>query len=140
MLAPVFGGATRQHSVRNGLTALEPRAPALVLVHDAVRPFVSAAVVDRVVAALRDAEGALVALPVTDTVKRAGEDRRVAATVPREGLWTAQTPQGFRFASLLAAHRHAAATGRDDLTDDAAVAEWAGLEVVLVEESAATSS
>lgn len=133
VLAPVFGGATRQHSVRNGLTALEPRAPALVLVHDAVRPFVSAAVVDRVVAALRDAEGALVALPVTDTVKRAGEDRRVAATVPREGLWTAQTPQGFRFASLLAAHRHAAATGRDDLTDDAAVAEWAGLEVVLVE-------
>jgi 2-C-methyl-D-erythritol 4-phosphate cytidylyltransferase/2-C-methyl-D-erythritol 2,4-cyclodiphosphate synthase len=133
VLAPVFGGATRQHSVRNGLAALEPRAPGIVLVHDAVRPFVSPAVVDRVVAALAKAEGALAGLPVTDTVKRADEGRRITATVPRDGLWTAQTPQGFRFSSLLAAHRHAAAAGRDDLTDDAAVAEWAGLEVVLVE-------
>lgn len=133
LLAPVTGGATRQVSVRNGLDALEPRSPALVLVHDAVRPFVGAAMIDRVVAALAAADAVLAALPVTDTVKRAGDGQRVAETIPRDGLWTAQTPQGFRFASLLAAHRRAAAAGREDLTDDAAVAEWAGLEVVLVE-------
>jgi 2-C-methyl-D-erythritol 4-phosphate cytidylyltransferase/2-C-methyl-D-erythritol 2,4-cyclodiphosphate synthase len=130
---PVPGGATRQHSVRNGLEILAGDPPDVVLVHDAVRPFVSAAVIDRVLAALANADGAIAALPVTDTVKRAGSGRRIAETIPRDGLWTAQTPQGFRFGALLAAHRRAAEAGRSDLTDDAAVAEWAGLDVTLVE-------
>ena len=133
LLPPVHGGATRQHSVRNGLTALATAPPDLVLVHDAVRPFIGTAVVDRVLGALAASPGAIAALPVTDTVKRAGDGRRIAETIPRDRLWTAQTPQGFHFAALLAAHAKAAEAGRTDLTDDAAVAEWAGLDVTLVE-------
>lgn len=131
--APVHGGATRQHSVRNGLAALAADPPDLVLVHDAVRPFVAAPVIDRVLAALAGFEGAIAALPVTDTVKRADAGRRITETIPRDGLWTAQTPQGFRYPALMAAHLRAAEAGRTDLTDDAAVAEWAGLAVTLVE-------
>ncbi len=133
LLPPVHGGVTRQHSVRNGLTALAATLPDLVLVHDAVRPFIGAAVVDRVLGALAASAGAIAALPVTDTVKRAGDGRRIAETIPRDGLWTAQTPQGFHYAALLSAHVKAAEAGRADLTDDAAVAEWAGLDVTLVE-------
>lgn len=130
--AAVTGGATRQQSVRNGLMALAGSPPDLVLVHDAVRPFVGAAVVDRVLQALAASPGAIAALPVTDTVKRAGDGRRITDTIPRDGLWTAQTPQGFHYAALLAAHVKAAEADRHDLTDDAAVAEWAGLDVTLV--------
>jgi 2-C-methyl-D-erythritol 4-phosphate cytidylyltransferase/2-C-methyl-D-erythritol 2,4-cyclodiphosphate synthase len=130
---PVAGGATRQVSVRHGLEALAETAPDAVLVHDAVRPFVSAGIVDRVLAALEASEGAIAALPVTDTVKRADVARTITGTIARDGLWTAQTPQGFRFATLLAAHRSAAAAGRTDLTDDAAVAEWAGFRVSVVD-------
>jgi 2-C-methyl-D-erythritol 4-phosphate cytidylyltransferase/2-C-methyl-D-erythritol 2,4-cyclodiphosphate synthase len=133
LATPVHGGATRQDSVRHGLEALALDPPEFVLVHDAVRPFVSPAVIDRVLAALATSDGAIAALPVTDTVKRADSGRRITDTIPRDGLWTAQTPQGFRFAALLAAHRRAAEAGRTDLTDDAAVAEWAGLSVALVE-------
>jgi 2-C-methyl-D-erythritol 4-phosphate cytidylyltransferase/2-C-methyl-D-erythritol 2,4-cyclodiphosphate synthase len=132
LLAPVEGGATRQASVRNGLGALEPQAPDHVLIHDAVRPFVSPDIVGRVIEALAAAPGAIAGLPVADTLKRAGAGSRITATVDRSGLWRAQTPQGFRFADILAAHRAAAAAGREDLTDDAAVAELAGLPVVLV--------
>lgn len=133
-LAPaVSGGATRQESVRRGLEALASEAPDLVLVHDAARPFVSPAILDRTVAALADCDGALVAVRLVDTLKRADAAGLVAGTVPRDGMWAAQTPQGFRFAPLLAAHARAAAAGRDDFTDDAAVAEWAGLPVRLVE-------
>lgn len=130
---PVHGGETRQHSVRNGLKALDEGAPDVVLVHDAVRPFITAPVIDRVLAALVGCEGAIPALPVTDTVKRAGRGHRIVETLPRDGLWTAQTPQGFRYRALAAAHLQAAEAGRSDLTDDAAVAEWAGLAVTLVE-------
>lgn len=133
-LAPaVVGGATRQASVRAGLAALRDAPPALVLVHDAARPFVSSAVLDRTIAALGHDDAVLVAVPVVDTLKRADAEARVAATVSREGLWAAQTPQGFRYDRLLAAHDRAAAEGRHDFTDDAAVAEWAGLAVRLVE-------
>lgn len=130
---PVPGGPTRQHSVRNGLMAFASSPPDLVLVHDAVRPFIGTAVVDRVLRALATSPGAIAALPVTDTVKRAGDGRRITETIPRDGLWTAQTPQGFHYAALLAAHVKAVEADRNDLTDDAAVAEWAGLEVSLVE-------
>ncbi|MEO3430104.1 bifunctional 2-C-methyl-D-erythritol 4-phosphate cytidylyltransferase/2-C-methyl-D-erythritol 2,4-cyclodiphosphate synthase [Pelagibius sp. CAU 1746] len=128
---PVAGGASRQESVLRGLESLAEEAPARVLIHDGARPFVSAAVIDRVLAALEDSPGAIAALPVVDTLKRDREGH-IAGTQDRSGLWGAQTPQGFRYAEILAAHR--AATG-EELTDDAAVAERAGLEVALVEGS-----
>ncbi|MDX9860544.1 MAG: bifunctional 2-C-methyl-D-erythritol 4-phosphate cytidylyltransferase/2-C-methyl-D-erythritol 2,4-cyclodiphosphate synthase [Rhodospirillales bacterium] len=131
LLRPADGGAERQDSVRLGLESLEGMAPDLVLIHDAARPFVDAALVSRVIAALNDHPGAIPAVPVIDTLKR--EIGGLAAgTVERAGLWRAQTPQGFRFAEILAAHRRFAGTG---LTDDAAVAERAGLAVALVDGS-----
>jgi 2-C-methyl-D-erythritol 4-phosphate cytidylyltransferase/2-C-methyl-D-erythritol 2,4-cyclodiphosphate synthase len=97
-----------------------------------VRPFVTPGIIARVLAALKDTPGAVAALPLADTLKRATPDRRVAETIDRAGLWQAQTPQGFRFLDILAAHEAAAAAGAADFTDDAAVAEWAGLPVALV--------
>lgn len=132
LLPPVNGGATRQESVRRGLESLEPLAPDLVLVHDAARPMLDRALTARVRTALAQYDGAIPALPVVDTLKRAagGQPPLIAGTVERSGLWRAQTPQGFRFAKLLAAHRRA--SGRE-FTDDAAVAEAAGLAVALVD-------
>ncbi len=132
-VAPVVGGANRQESVRLGLEALADFAPDRVLVHDAARPFVSSTILDRALAALGENEAVLVAVPVVDTLKRAGDGALVVDTVSRDGLWAAQTPQGFHFAPLLAAHTRAATEGRTDFTDDAAVAEWAGMTVTLVE-------
>jgi 2-C-methyl-D-erythritol 4-phosphate cytidylyltransferase/2-C-methyl-D-erythritol 2,4-cyclodiphosphate synthase len=132
---PVTGGATRQASVLNGLNALAGAAPDYVLIHDAARPFVSAATVSNVIAALRKRPAALAALPVTDTLKQATTDELVTKTVPRSGLWRAQTPQGFHFAPILSAHREAAEAGLGQFTDDAAIAEWAGLDVAIVEDS-----
>jgi 2-C-methyl-D-erythritol 4-phosphate cytidylyltransferase / 2-C-methyl-D-erythritol 2,4-cyclodiphosphate synthase len=138
ILAPVAGGATRQASVRNGLEALaalpppRPSPPAgglpdLVLVHDAARPVIPAGTVPALLAALREAPGAIPAVAVADTLKR-GEAGRIVETVPRAGLFRAQTPQAFRFADLLAAHR-AAGT---EATDDAQLLEAAGLPVALI--------
>ena len=134
---PVLGGATRQRSVLNGLRALAPLSPSSVLIHDAARPFVTPDIVDRVLAALQRSPGAIAAVPLADTLKRAGHDSHIEATLDRAGLWRAQTPQGFRFNAILQAHEAALAAGRGDLTDDAAVAEWAGLPVELVEGSEA---
>jgi 2-C-methyl-D-erythritol 4-phosphate cytidylyltransferase/2-C-methyl-D-erythritol 2,4-cyclodiphosphate synthase len=139
LLGPVEGGATRQASVRNGLKALASHAPDRVLIHDAVRPFATSATIDGVIEALEHAAGALAAVPLTDTLKRAGPDARIAATLHRAGLWRAQTPQGFRYADIVAAHARAEAAGNTDLTDDAAVAEFAGLAVVLVPGSESNS-
>lgn len=134
LAAPVAGGATRQASVLAGLEALSEDPPDFVLVHDGVRPFVSPRTIDAVIDALAGGRDAVVAATaVVDTLKRAEEDGRVSATVSRDALWAAQTPQGFRYAPLLAAHREAASTGQAAFTDDAAVAEWAGLEVHVVE-------
>ena len=132
LLAPVTGGESRQESVLRGLEALArlaDGAPDVVLIHDAARPFVSAALIDRVLDAVAPQLGAIPALPLVDTVKRADEGGMVTGTLDRHGLWRVQTPQGFPFAPILAAHREAA--GRA-LTDDAAVAEAAGLPVRLV--------
>lgn len=136
LLPPVPGGASRQDSVRLGLESIEAMAPGQVLIHDAARPFVSAAVLDRVIDALESWEGAIPALPVVDTLKRqatapgeANAAPEIDGTVERAGLWRAQTPQGFAYSAILAAHR--AATGKA-LTDDAAVAEAAGLRVAMV--------
>ncbi len=132
---PVVGGATRQESVRLGLKALEPEAPERVLIHDAARPFIEPGVIARVIEALAAHAGAIAAEPVTDTLKLAGPGQTIARTVERTGLWRAQTPQGFRFAAILKAHEAARAEGRSDFTDDAALAEWAGLDVALVASS-----
>ncbi len=132
----VTGGPTRQASTRLALLALSGRNLDAVLIHDAVRPFVDETLVDRVVDGLSHGGGSLPALPVSDTLKQAGEDRRVTATVPRSGLHAAQTPQGFPFAAILDAHERAHAAGRADFTDDAAIAEWAGLPVRIVEGAA----
>ncbi len=132
LLPPCFGGTTRQQSVLSGLEALRICAPDRVLIHDAARPFVDAQQVDDVLAALDAHAGAIAAIPITDTVKHAGVDRLITRNIERAGLWGAQTPQGFHFTAILAAHRAAHAAGRNDFTDDAAVAEWHGLRVAIV--------
>ncbi len=130
LLAPIEGGATRQESVRRGLESLAELAPRHVLIHDGARPFITTAIIDRVIDGLALAPGVIAALPVTDTIKRAaGGETLIQGTVERRDLWRAQTPQAFRFADILAAHRAAAAA---DLTDDAAVAAQAGLKVMMV--------
>ncbi len=126
---PADGGATRQDSVRLGLAALVDLAPKRVLIHDAARPFVSGEIIDRVLAGLDSHAGVIPAVPVADTLKRV-EDGSVSGTVDRSGLWRAQTPQGFRYADILAAHADFA--GRE-MTDDAALLEAAGLTVGIVE-------
>ena len=134
---PVTGGATRQASVLAGLEALAPLAPRTVLIHDAARPFVTPREIERVLEELTTRTGALLAVPLADTLKREGVPGVVAATIERRGLWRAQTPQGFRFGPIIEAHRRAAREAAGEFTDDAAVAEWAGLEVGLVAGSAA---
>lgn len=131
LLPPVHGGAARQDSVRAGLEALLGAEPANVLIHDAARPFVDRGIIDSVLNALQDSGGAIPALAIHDTVKR-GADGLIRETVDRAGLFRAQTPQGFRYPEILDAHRRAAAAGVAGLTDDAHVAEWAGLSVKLV--------
>jgi 2-C-methyl-D-erythritol 4-phosphate cytidylyltransferase/2-C-methyl-D-erythritol 2,4-cyclodiphosphate synthase len=129
LLSPALGGETRQASVHNGLESLTGNPPDLVLIHDAARPFVDAPTIDRTIDALHEHDGALVAVQVVDTLKRA-EGKFSGETVDRAGLWRAQTPQGFRFQPILAAHRRAASG--PEMTDDAAVAEASGIKVVLV--------
>jgi 2-C-methyl-D-erythritol 4-phosphate cytidylyltransferase/2-C-methyl-D-erythritol 2,4-cyclodiphosphate synthase len=131
VLPPVAGGASRQESVRLGLEALVARHPECVLIHDGARPFPDAGLIDRVIDALERAAAAVPCLALRDTIKRAAKGA-IRATVERSELWRAQTPQGFRFGPILAAHR--AAAGRE-LTDDSAVAEAAGIEPLLVEGS-----
>jgi 2-C-methyl-D-erythritol 4-phosphate cytidylyltransferase/2-C-methyl-D-erythritol 2,4-cyclodiphosphate synthase len=127
-LPPVPGGAARQDSVRAGLEALAVHNPDIVLVHDAARPNICAGITEKILAALATHEGAIPAVPVSDTLKR-GENDFITETVPRAGLFRAQTPQGFRFQTLLRLHR--AAAGKPAVTDDAALLEAAGLPVAL---------
>ena len=128
--APVLGGATRQESVRLGLEALASDAPDHVLIHDAARPLISPSVIGAVIAALQaGADGALPMVAASDTLRRKGADGRWSL-VPRENLYRAQTPQGFVYAKIVAAHRTHA---REDVTDDVALAELAGMTVQMVE-------
>ena len=131
LLNPVLGGATRQASVRAGLEALSDRAPDIVLVHDAARPFCSVELVSRAIVACGETGAAIPALEVTDTIKRVDAGGHVAGTIDRASLRAVQTPQAFAFPALLEAHRRAAKEGREDFTDDAALAEWAGLKVAV---------
>lgn len=123
----VPGGETRARSVRAGLAALPPEL-AVILVHDAARPFVSRQTIDAVLARARAGVGAVAALPVSDTLKEV-DDQRIVATVPRERLWRAQTPQGFPRAMLEGAY---ARLGANVPTDDAALCEAAGFPVEVV--------
>ncbi|MCP3055549.1 bifunctional 2-C-methyl-D-erythritol 4-phosphate cytidylyltransferase/2-C-methyl-D-erythritol 2,4-cyclodiphosphate synthase [Aurantimonas marianensis] len=131
----VTGGPTRQESVRLGLAALAETPPDRVLIHDGVRPFANAALIDRTLAAVSDMAGAIPALPVAETLKRVADTEWIVATVDRRRLYAAQTPQGFPFGPIRDAHDQAARSGRTDFTDDASIAEWAGLAVRLVDGS-----
>ncbi|MFV0361267.1 bifunctional 2-C-methyl-D-erythritol 4-phosphate cytidylyltransferase/2-C-methyl-D-erythritol 2,4-cyclodiphosphate synthase [Tropicimonas sp.] len=126
-VARVFGGASRDASVRAGLAAL-PDGIGHVLIHDGARPLVPAEVIDRVLSALRTSDGAAPALAVTDALWR-GERGNVGAPTPRDNLYRAQTPQGFDLAAIRAAH----AAHPGGAADDVEVALAAGLDVAIVE-------
>ncbi|MDO8840460.1 MAG: bifunctional 2-C-methyl-D-erythritol 4-phosphate cytidylyltransferase/2-C-methyl-D-erythritol 2,4-cyclodiphosphate synthase [Parvibaculum sp.] len=129
LLPPCLGGATRQASVLAGLEALVARAPTLVLIHDGARPFASSMLISDCIEALATYRGVLVALPVTDTLRRS-VDGQAGPTVPRDGLWRAQTPQGFHFEAILDAHRGVV---DQSVTDDVEVATAAGIDVAMIE-------
>jgi len=132
LLLPVQGGASRRESVLRGLESLASDAPQFVLIHDAARPLIDPTVISRVRGALDHHAGAVPTIALADTVKQV-KAGHVRGTLPRDGLWRAQTPQGFRFNDILAAHRTAAGLmDADRLTDDSMVAEAAGLDVVTV--------
>jgi len=137
LLPATAGGATRQASVRAGLEALATRAPALVLIHDAARPFVSATLIDRAINAGRAASAAVPGVALADTVKAIDDRAVVIQTLDRERLRVVQTPQAFSFPLILQAHRRAAAAQQQSFTDDAALAEWAGQCVSIFEGDAA---
>jgi len=130
LLSPVFGGDTRAHSVRLGLESLHDLPPDRVLIHDAARPFVPLEAIAAVLGALDKAEGAFAALPIVDALWKT-EDGHARSAVAREGLYRAQTPQGFHFDRILEAHR----AYRGDAADDVAVARDAGLSVRVVQGS-----
>jgi 2-C-methyl-D-erythritol 4-phosphate cytidylyltransferase/2-C-methyl-D-erythritol 2,4-cyclodiphosphate synthase len=134
---PANGGATRQQSVHAGLEALAADKPDIVLIHDAARPFVTAAVISRAIDAAGRTGAAVPAIAVTDTIKQVADNGDVTGTPERARLRIAQTPQAFRFDVILEAHRRAARERRSDFTDDAALAEWAGLTVATFEGDAA---
>lgn len=129
----VPGGHERQDSVRHALEAVREEAE-VVVIHDAVRPFLTARMVEEVVAAARAKGAAIIALPMKETVKQVGADHVIERTIDRRPLWLAQTPQAFRRDWLLAAHRKAYAEGVH-ATDDAYLVEWAGHPVSVVEGS-----
>lgn len=131
---PVRGGAERQVSVRLGLEAIADRSPDTVLIHDGARPLVSDATISGVIKAARRQRASVAALPVADTLKREAGAQTTLETVPRAGLWRAQTPQGFEFQLILDLHQRFA--GRDDMTDDASLCEAAGVPVALVPDRA----
>jgi 2-C-methyl-D-erythritol 4-phosphate cytidylyltransferase / 2-C-methyl-D-erythritol 2,4-cyclodiphosphate synthase len=134
LLPATAGGATRQASVRAGLEALAARAPALVLIHDAARPFVSATLIARAINAGRADGAAVPGVALADTVKAIDHGGAVVTqTLDRERLRVVQTPQAFSFPLILEAHRRAAAAQQESFTDDAALAEWAGQRVSVFE-------
>jgi 2-C-methyl-D-erythritol 4-phosphate cytidylyltransferase / 2-C-methyl-D-erythritol 2,4-cyclodiphosphate synthase len=133
LLPPVAGGVTRQASVRAGLEALASRRPGLVLIHDAARPFVSGALIDRAIGAGRTCGAAVPGIGLADTVKSIDKSAIVTETLDRSRLRTVQTPQAFTFNLILEAHRRAVAAQRENFTDDAALAEWAGQRVSVFE-------
>lgn len=135
LLPPTTGGATRQESVRAGLEALHalPARPEIVLIHDGARPFPTPGLIARAKASAAQNGAAVPGSAVSDTIKEVDETGRIVATPRRSALRAVQTPQAFRFDLIHAAHRAAEAAGARDLTDDAAIAEWAGHPVHVFE-------
>jgi 2-C-methyl-D-erythritol 4-phosphate cytidylyltransferase / 2-C-methyl-D-erythritol 2,4-cyclodiphosphate synthase len=131
LLTPVSGGGSRQDSCRAGLEACTGLVPAKVLIHDAARPFLSSDLISSVINELDHAPAVIPGLPVADTMKFAPSGI-IEKTVDRASLWFVQTPQGFQFDRILGAHRRALADGMTSFTDDAAVAEYAGMKVQIV--------
>jgi 2-C-methyl-D-erythritol 4-phosphate cytidylyltransferase / 2-C-methyl-D-erythritol 2,4-cyclodiphosphate synthase len=131
LLSPVIGGGSRQDSCREGLEACALMRPSKVLIHDAARPFLSPDLISNVINELDHAAAVIPGLPVADTMKYAPSGL-IERTVDRASLWFVQTPQGFQFDKILGAHRQALADGRTTFTDDAAVAEYAGMRVQIV--------
>ena len=129
LLPPILGGATRQASVRAGLEALASRAPTIVLIHDAARPFLTDALISRAIVAGKASGAAVPAVAIADTVKKIDDAAHVTETLDRSHLRTVQTPQAFDFSLIVAAHRRAAGASLADFSDDAALAEWAGHRV-----------
>ena len=129
LLSPVYGGPERQDSVRNGLESLEELSPLNVLIHDSVRPFVSHSLIDRILNMLLDGKGCIPGVPIMDAIKLI-DDGKIVKSLERSNIWRVQTPQGFPFDQILAAHRSLIG---NNLADDAAVAEAYGLSVVVVQ-------
>jgi len=128
LMDPVEGGNNRQGSVKNGLESLTEDAPQAVLIHDGARPFVQSELINRILRAHEKAPAVIPALPVVDTLKKVKKGK-VNKTVSRADLWLAQTPQAFNFKDILTAHRLSVGF---DFTDDAAIAESAGLNVAII--------
>lgn len=129
--APIIGGASRQVSVFEGLNALDAKVIETVLIHDAARPFVSAQIINDVIKSSKNG-GAIPALPITDTLKFAPNKTHISKTLDRSQHFAAQTPQAFDFDPILSAHKKAALQSDVEFTDDASIAEWAGLNVAIV--------
>lgn len=134
LLPPAIGGPSRQTSVHNGLEAAKQHGFDAVLIHDAARPLLPPADIDALLGALAKCPAAILAAPVTDTLKRAsGASSHIEGTVSRDHLWRALTPQAFRFDQILQAYRAASETTGNTFTDDASVAQAAGIPVALIE-------
>lgn len=136
VLKPVTGGASRQESCKAGVDAVHKHGFEKVLIHDAARPFVSQSTIGNVLNGIDDGLGTLPATAIADTVKKADDNKLVLDTISRNNLYLAQTPQGFKLSDIHAAHAKAAIHNPDGFTDDAAVAEDAGMSVKLVEGNA----
>lgn len=126
---PVCGGKSRQESVLAGLTSIEDLNPDIVLIHDGARPFVSYELIERIITSLDDNKAVIPALPVSETLKRSHYGF-ISETVSRENLYSAQTPQGFDFKAIFHAHQQ---TNDQEFTDDAVIAEKAGIKVAIIE-------
>ncbi len=131
----VLGGETRQVSTRLGLLTLKENPPRYVMIHDAVRPFVDLALLNRIAANLDDDIGVLPALQISDTIKRQDAGGHIAETIPRKNLFTAQTPQAFSYLRIMDAHEEAYKSETQDFTDDASIAEFTGMVVKIIEGS-----
>ena len=129
--SPIYGGDTRQQSALKGLTHLWKKQPKYVLIHDAARPFVDHKLIDRVLNKLVTCKAAIPGIRLADTLKRVhSEGRSVAFTMDRKDFWCIQTPQGFHYQEIHAAHADFA---NEEVSDDAAIAERAGLEIAVVD-------
>ena len=133
LLLPVIGGSSRQASCKAGIDAVSDQGFKKVLIHDAARPFVSQSTITNVLTGIKSGTGALPATAIADTIKKANSEAIIQNTISRENLYLAQTPQGFLYKEISQAHSQAMTNNPHGFTDDAAVAEAAGLSVKIVE-------